>query len=214
MLNIKDIQAAHEFDELKSYILTSTPDKQSVHDMLSNRFRLYHGTWHIAATYALHKSLKQWHDVMHDASDELAILHAIYYHDADNDELVSAQIWDRHASHSGHEAMTFQLADRVKRMIEATAKHDAARHADQVLDWFLDLDLAPLAYEPDLFDFSRKLIRLENHDLSDQAFNKITADLFHSLLHLPKIFHHPVMTEQFEQKARENMQRYLKLHHL
>lgn len=96
--------------------------------------------------------------------------------------------------------------DDVRRLIHATARHDAAAVDEALL---LDADLAILGAPPDDYDRYAAAVRLEYAHVRDDEWSVGRAAVLRSFLDRRAIFHTEQMRSSREETARLNLRREL-----
>ncbi|WP_202329196.1 HD domain-containing protein [Mesorhizobium sp. L-8-3] len=171
--------------------------------------RHYHGLGHID------ELLRLAGDHRAALADPEAVEAAIWFHDAiydsrrnNNEEKSAALAADRLADRTDAQRLR-----RITDMIEATARHvvpdiaDEAACGDAAL--FLDMDLAILGAQAEIFDAYERAIRLEYAWVDDTAWRAGRGAVLRSFLSRPRIFHTDLFRESHEARARDNLSRSL-----
>ncbi len=171
--------------------------------------RHYHGLAHIEAMLA---SAVEYRHLLHDPE---AVEAAIWFHDA---------IYDSRAK--DNEAKSAALAEsklagrvqparlaRILAMIDATATHQLPpfedKNAADDAALFLDMDLAILGAEPEVFDAYEKAVRREYGWVEEPMWRAGRAAVLKSFLARPHIFGTEPFRQRFEAQARTNLSRSL-----
>lgn len=194
-------------------LLESAPINRHRRDSLANEItsprRHYHGLYHLATMWSVHRSLVIQHQPAYGEAPEAepTIALAILYHDivydptSKTNERDSALRWLRSASAA--ERASFP---DVERLIMATADHFGARPADDHLtEWFVGLDLCQLAVDTEQFATNTALIRLEYQHVSDEDFAAGRGGFLKGVAAVPQIYRDPLMHRMFEKRARTNI---------
>jgi predicted metal-dependent HD superfamily phosphohydrolase len=141
------------------------------------------------------------------AADPAAVTLAAWYHDAvydprrvDNEE-ASALLAE--ATLPTLDVPDAQLAE-VARLVRLTATHDPIP-GDRNGGLLTDADLAILAADPDSYAAYTQAVRAEYAFVPDAAFAAGRAEVLHHLLALPRLFHTPVLRDEWEDVARANI---------
>lgn len=139
-------------------------------------------------------------------SDPIAVRLAAWFHDA----VYSPGAADNEARSAelAVETLTrWELApDRVEHvaaLILATASHRDDGTPDAPV--LLDADLAILAADPDTYAVYRRAVRVEYHDVDDEAWRRGRGAFLAGMLDRSAIFTSAVMRERGEQAARRNL---------
>ncbi len=208
--------------------------KEELEKSYGSAGRYYHGVFHLAQMWSIHEKLsverKQYlgkqGKIFNNEKDDLLIKSAILFHDA----ILDPRLNNNGTALKSNEAYSAAMAvnavklDHEERvtlssMIQATANHfvagDVQEHDREICDWFVGLDLASLAVPWDDFRRNTMAIRAEYAHLNDEdwlkgrgAFLKMIQD------HIDAggyIYRHPIMREEFEKDARENIKRSIHL---
>ncbi|WFP60612.1 hypothetical protein [Mesorhizobium sp. WSM4904] len=171
--------------------------------------RHYHDLAHVEAMLALAEECRR---LLHDPD---AVEAAIWFHDA---------IYDSRAK--DNEAKSAALAEqklsgrvsperlsRIVAMIDATATHQLPQLDDEKATsdaaFLLDMDLAILGAEPDVFDAYEKAVRREYGWVEEPMWRAGRAAVLKSFLARPHVFHTAEFRQRFEAQARKNLARSL-----
>lgn len=178
--------------------------------------RGYHGIHHLAFLWHCHKTLEGRQAVGLRAwlpEDHTKIATTIAAHDfiydpqSTTNEINSAAWYMANAVHDG----TPGVVPFTHLAILASADHFATRTVetsdDLLREWFLGLDLIPLAAPYDVFDAHTHLIRAEYHHLSDQEWNDGRLKFLRKAAGATPIFAHPVLESLFGATAKANIER-------
>jgi predicted metal-dependent HD superfamily phosphohydrolase len=184
---------------------------RALKDRLSALYRAadrhYHGLSHVEALLALAAEYRA------TLTDPEAVEAAIWFHDAIYDsrakdnEARSADLARQGLAGRAHASRI----ERIGRMIEATATHQApdlghpGANRDAAL--FLDMDLSILGASPATFDAYEEAVRREYQWVDDTAWRTGRAAVLKNFLARPHIFLTPEFRGRFERQARENMER-------
>lgn len=169
----------------------------------SEKHRVYHNLGHIGSLLKLFEQFNQFID------DKSSVFFTIWFHDAiydpgaDDNEKQSAKL----AVESLNEFfMPKEEIEKVEKMILATEKHlPTGLNKDGQM--FLDFDLAILGTENSVYRHYAKAIRQEYSFVSDAEYKAGRAAVLQNFLKRDLIYLTDIMREQFENKARENMER-------
>lgn len=171
--------------------------------------RHYHGLHHINALLALHASYSSL------MADPAAIEAAIWFHDAVYDSRATDN--EARSAALAHEKLAGLASDsrieHIVAMIEATATHQipvmSSDEARQDAALFLDMDLAILGAEPDVFSAYEANVRCEYDWVDAPAWHAGRKAVLQRFLDRKAIFHTEIFRARFEQAARENITRSL-----
>lgn len=176
-----------------------------VGDDLIERWNQPHRHYHTAEHLARVLQIIDEHGA--SASDATAVRLAAWYHDAiydpyrvDNEE-ASALLAE---STLPNLAVAPERVHEVARLVRLTASHDPMP-GDRNGGLLTDADLAILAAPLDEYRAYTLAIRQEYAHVADAAFATGRAAVLHNLLALPRLFHTPVLREQWEDAARHNI---------
>jgi predicted metal-dependent HD superfamily phosphohydrolase len=185
---------------------------------MMQKTRLYHGIYHLLQMWSIHQQFTSQHafpHLFHPALDQ-DIAWVIIYHDsvcdgiANDNEFQSAELWNHDALQS---RVNPEVIEWVYRAIMASSEHFKYRPMltkdDELLEWFLGLDLASMASPPEEFDLNTQLIRMEFSHVSDEQWMAGRSGFLRKASESPFIFRHPVLHQHFEDKARANILRSL-----
>lgn len=163
--------------------------------------RHYHSDKHVAECLKHFQKLRSFS--MRPAEIEIAL----WFHDAiydtrqpDNEEQ-SAE-WARSFLESA--GVSPDPTNRIIRLIIATKTHEPH---DAEAEIMLDVDLGILGAPPDAFEEYDLAIRREYHWVPEAQFRQGRAQILSNFLARPAIFRTSSFLEQYEQQARENLQR-------
>jgi len=175
--------------------------------MYSSPDRAYHNMGHVLALLTLLERYRT------EFADPEAVEAAIWFHDAVYDsragdnELKSAELATKHLSAS---VAADRLA-KIRAMIEATAGHCVPQleSPDDVADAekFLDMDLSILAADEAQYLAYEAAVRSEYSWADDEKWRNGRADFLSSVLQRPRIFISELFRREFEERARQNMER-------
>jgi len=207
-----------EYLEAKWNKLTGFNKKEDVKDKCwtelvehySRRGRFYHNLKHVANLFHLfdeHISL---------AENPALIGFAIFYHDIvydtlrnDNEEQSALKAQE----HLLQLNFKQSFVDNVGALILATKDHtvDPAYPYQNDMALFLDLDLAVLGEEWQDYEYYSSNIRNEFNQYPDPVFNSGRKHALYQLLQKERLYYTSHFQQQFEAKARQNMQREISL---
>ncbi|MDG4881232.1 hypothetical protein [Mesorhizobium sp. WSM4884] len=171
--------------------------------------RHYHDLAHVEAMLALAEECRR---LLHDPD---AVEAAIWFHDAIYDsrakdnEAKSAALAEQRLS----DRVSPERLSRIVAMIDATATHQLPQLDDEKATndaaLFLDMDLAILGAEPDVFDTYEKAVRREYGWVEEPLWRAGRAAVLKGFLARPHIFHTAEFRQRFESGARQNLERSL-----
>lgn len=174
--------------------------------LYSEPVRAYHTLEHIEACF------RAFDEARHLSTRPEEVEYGIWFHDAvydprrlDNEE-ESARLACEVASEIGKDQA---FATRVSDMILATKHQSLPKVADACL--IVDCDLSGLALPFDAFRRNTELVRREYAWQSDEEFNKDLTALFRLFLDRPSVYRTGFFRSNYEQRARENMERTLSM---
>lgn len=174
----------------------------------SEKGRHYHNLDHLAAMFRL---FDQYNAHLRDP-DVVAL--AIFFHDAvykttrkDNEE-ASAIYAEKKLSEMGFPKDKTAL---VRDFILATKNHVLPERAHPDLAFLLDFDLAVLGFPQDEFEKYSLQIRREYRIYPDVLYRPARREALQQFLRRPYIFHTDIFRQQFEQQARANIAREIRL---
>lgn len=169
--------------------------------------RAYHNLSHVMALLRLADAERG-----HIERPEVVGL-AIWFHDviydthAKDNELRSA-VWARNAMQRMQ--MDPELIPLVEQCILATQKHEVPTPHPADLPLFLDLDLAILGADEEIYQRYSQAIRTEYGWVPDPAYRSGRTELLKRFLARPALFFTPAMAARFEDRARRNIARELR----
>lgn len=179
------------------------PHSGGTHRLLDERYsepgRHYHNLNHVG--YCLGQ-LDGVREQLHDAdAAELALwFHdAVYETGADDNELRSALLFDRHLGIH----LPSGRADRIHARIMATVHPSGAVERDA--QFVADIDLSGLALSREAFRRDTEDLRRERHHLTDSQFELGTVGFFRKLMAGPSIFLTDHFRANYEQPALRNI---------
>lgn len=174
-----------------------------VRDLLSRyaeAHRRYHDTRHVAACV----SMAEGHRAHASHPDEVVL--ALLFHDAIYDprahdnEPASAALAGRSLASLGASGASI---DRVRRLVLATAGHEA--HGDADAELVLACDLAVLGADAATFDAFERDIRAEYAFVPEDAYRAGRARVLAGFLERPTLYAVPAIAVEREARARENL---------
>ncbi|MFP5433445.1 MAG: hypothetical protein ACLGIM_10070 [Alphaproteobacteria bacterium] len=230
MINLTVSNPAAEIDHLFSQIPFSRTKHDEVRDRMMAEGRYYHGLYHLASMWRLHRLLKARFSPSYfqTAQQDREIACAIAYHDvildpnSKTNEIDSARYWERDFNSESLIWSKDGKADDapdisaafVTEAIIATATHfnpdrTLVTDEDRRREWFIGLDLAALAVEARQFDINTGLIRLEYAHLTDDEWKRGRGGFIGMVAETPVIYRDAILRDLFEARARANIARVL-----
>ena len=172
----------------------------------SEPHRAYHTLDHIR------ECLEEFDAAWGLARDPVAVLAAIWYHDAiydtqatDNEER-SAKLAREAAAAAGRPE---EFQDRVEALILASRHRGSPAPGDAQL--FVDIDLSILGQRRERFDRYEEQIRYEYAWVPGPIFRSKRRAILQSFLDRPLLYSTPFFQNRYEARARENLKRSLGL---
>lgn len=99
--------------------------------------------------------------------------------------------------------------ERIASFIEATQSHEADDPDSRLI---IDLDLAPLGAPHDIFEANVKKLIEEFHHIPTRTFLLGQAGYLKRFLNRPTIYYTKPFQDEFEERARANIQRFIDTH--
>lgn len=171
----------------------------------TSKGRHYHTLNHLAYMLILEARHKP------ASNQQNLLLFAIFYHDivyspsrSDNEEK-SAAIAEKRLRQLGLPASDIAY---VREMIMATKSHQA--HPDALINFLVDLDLAVLGADSTSYDAYSQAVRKEYSIYPDLLYKHGRKKVLQHFLAQPNIYKTPLFQQEFEDKARYNLQQELK----
>ncbi|MEV6629900.1 metal-dependent phosphohydrolase [Actinoplanes sp. NPDC051470] len=169
--------------------------------------RQYHDVSHLSAVLAV----VDRHAALAPHPDRVRV--AAWLHDAiydpralgDENERDSAEFAEGLLTTLGAPA---EVAAEIARLVGLTAGH-ATGEDDPDGELLCDADLAILAADEERYAEYTAAIRREYAHVPDDAFKDGRAQVLKALLELPSIYRHPPLREEWDAKARANLEREL-----
>jgi predicted metal-dependent HD superfamily phosphohydrolase len=182
----------------------ATPYFAAIEARYSEPHRAYHNLVHVL------ECLEEFEPAKHLANDPMAVEMAIWYHDAiydtrakDNEEQSAALA----IKVCGEINLPASFTQRVKNLILATRKHDAAVEQDAPL--IVDVDLSILGRPMQRFDEYQNQIRQEYSWVPAEQFAAGRSFILESFLARPAIYCTEFFRNKYECQARDNLKRSL-----
>lgn len=172
----------------------------------SSENRYYHSLDHLEYMMETARSNKK------AINDYDTILFSIFYHDIIYD--INRQDNEYQSSIIAQKSLTKlgvpepQIRNCMQQTL-ATMSHDQRDDAD--INLFIDIDLAVLGEEWEMYDEYRKKIRAEYGIYPDAIYNSGRIVILKYFLNMEKIFKTPVFYDNHETRARENLKKELEL---
>ncbi len=200
----RDQMIGFEFRDETSFedLLSGLPE-QAAHEVyaaITAPERFYHAAWHLGRMWRLHRQLGP-------ASDEL-MRWAIAYHDivytpqgAPGNEIESAEVFLRAARR--HSLPALMVAE-IAQMIVQSAAHLSAQPT-ALGQWFLDLDLEPLAVEAPHFAHNTALLRREFSYVEDAAYEAGRQKFLSAFQAAPVVYRSPYAPKAWHFQMRTNL---------
>lgn len=170
----------------------------------SGKKRHYHNLSHLEALYYLLSENK------HHISDLNTVLFSLFYHDIvynvlkSNNEQKSAELANKRLKEIGFPKEQAMLCHN---QILATSNHNVTNNADTNI--FTDADLSILGRETTVYETYCEQIRKEYSIFPDFVYKPGRKKVVLHFLQMERIFKTDFFFEQFEQKARDNLNREL-----
>jgi predicted metal-dependent HD superfamily phosphohydrolase len=172
--------------------------------------RQYHNLDHLAEMWQRHRRMAR--GMLRTPRGRRLIASAIAFHDAvynpcrSDNEVASAVLWRRLARHSRR--LPREMIRQVAVAIEATAHHSdtaVGGACEPWIQWFLDLDLTPIASSRQRFVANTSQLRSEKSHLSATAWQANARQFYAALERRGHIFYSPWMVTAFEANARRHL---------
>jgi len=168
-------------------------------DRYAEEHRAYHNAEHIAECLA-------WFDRVHELAERPAELEvALFFHDAiyeppaSDNEARSAEELRQLAREAG---VSIQAAERIARLIESTATHEATSVDAALLS---DIDLAILGSWPVRYARYERDVRREYAAVDEAPYQKGRAEVLRGFLERVEIYRTPRLAARLEAQARDNL---------
>lgn len=168
--------------------------------------RYYHNFDHIGMVFETADAMR------HMAEDYTLIEIAIWFHDvvydprAKDNEVRSAAYARRVLGEMG---LPEEMIERVSDLILATITH-IAQDGDIDAQILLDADLAPLAYDQNVFFEQSDSLRQEFYYIPDEQYSENRVKALRSFLERERIYQTEKMYDALEEKARDNLTQAIK----
>ncbi len=166
--------------------------------------RHYHNLEHLGEMFRVVGRLAS------DAEDPAAIQLAIWFHDA---------VYDTHATNNevrsgelaalllGPLAVPDNVIENVAKLVRATAHLTSAKlPLDRDTAMLLDADLAILGAAEERYQRFARDIRKEYAWVPDEEYRRSRAEVLKQFLDRTRIYHHPIMVQEGEERARANLE--------
>jgi len=163
--------------------------------------RYYHNLTHITECLGHLDSLELPIQSQHVIELAIWFHDVIYATQAKDNELQSAEFFQKRAIESGIEQA---IIAKVYQMIVATAHHQCAEQ-DLITPTFLDIDLAILGAAPERFAEYDKAIRKEYAWVPDMVYNPKRKQILSQFLQREQIYFTPELRAKYEAQARKNL---------
>jgi len=172
--------------------------------------RKFHNLSHleqiITALLPFQKQIEDWD----------TLLFAVFYHDFvydvvqyvtdNNNEDKSADKAEEVLKKLNYPA---EKIERCRQHILATKKHELSSDPDT--NFLTDADLSILGQSPDEYETYHKQIRKEYFIFPDPIYHAGRQKVLHQFLHMERLFKTDAFHQQYEELAKENMQRELEI---
>lgn len=182
------------------------PESVTTYDSLINAYnenhRYYHNTTHIDDCLQQLDLVKNLIPRQEEAELALWFHDAIYKTRSSTNEEDSAAWVNEFLTDA---AAPKEIAKRIHASIMAT-KHNSAPDFETA-QWMVDIDLSILGREASVYDVFEKNIRKEYWWVPKPIYAKKRCDVLHSFLNRSHIYYTAHFQSQYEQSARENLQR-------
>jgi predicted metal-dependent HD superfamily phosphohydrolase len=202
-------------DLLSTAALSATVRNIVLRQMATSR-RHYHGLMHLATLWTRHGRFGTGTPFVAPAATRL-IACAIAFHDAVYDatrrdnEHRSALLWLRYAPADLCAADVDWVGSTIEATADHLATHDAATQRDRLRLWLLDLDLTPLGEPCELFARNTRRLRAEYRHLPEADWQTGRLAFLRKLQAAPCLFRSAPLAAAFEQQARRNIARELRV---
>ncbi|XP_023223308.1 uncharacterized protein LOC111624632 [Centruroides sculpturatus] len=178
--------------------------------------RKYHNITHI------HKMFQHFDSYQQFISSPKAVAYAIFFHDLEYDpkagdnEEKSAERFKQFSKEATISENSDLIAE-VTELILLTKTHITEEHKSSDIfgkedkHFFLDFDVSILGSENKEYDIYAENIRQEYSFLPVTTYNSLRAKVLKSFLQIPNIFSTQQFREMYEDQAKRNIQREIKL---
>ncbi|WP_299271946.1 hypothetical protein [uncultured Psychroserpens sp.] len=170
--------------------------------------RHYHNLDHI------YHMLKQTEHLKHDIVDYDAFLFAIWYHDIiynatkKNNEIKSAKFAEKRLK-------LFKIEEKYIKnvcfLIKSTQNHDIVLQENSDNAYLLDIDLSILGTSWEQYQLYTKYIRMEYAVYPDFLYNKGRKKAMTQFLNRKSIYFTTLYQNKFEEQARQNIEKEIRL---
>lgn len=192
--------------ELHCYYHFSEPQKifNTLIAAYSEKQRAYHTIQHLYECLILLESVRA------DLNDAYAVELALWFHDAvyapqaKNNELKSAELFEQYVAQN----LSTDDAQKIKRWIIATQKHETANELD--LQFLFDIDLAILAASPERFEEYEQQIQKEYAWVDPEIYSIKRKEVLTHFYKTEPLYQTEYFQQSFEQRAKENLENQLK----
>jgi len=202
------------WNELTEGVKDETRQKwwERIRSAYTESHRHYHNLKH------LHRMFQHYDQCKNVLKDNCACTYAVFFHDivydpkAKDNEAQSAVLFKQFGTEANIERV-----DCIADFIENTTTHCTEAHMNpgqcgsEDLHYFLDFDMAILGVDPAEYDEYRQQIRQEYNHLDDATYKHERAKVLRLFLQIPNIFATEKFRSQYEQKARNNIQKEIEL---
>lgn len=177
---------------------------ESIKDAYTAKKRHYHNLDH------LNNMFREFDTCFHLLDEFKAFQIAIFYHDI----IYNVKRKDNEAKSAALaveqlKEMSFPagLIDKTNQMILATKDHEL--HKEQSVNLFVDVDMAIVGYDWEIYDEYAKNVRKEYSIYPDILYKKGRREVLKHFLAMESIFKTELFQNKYEARARENIQREL-----
>lgn len=168
-------------------------------DRYAEAHRAYHDAEHVAECLA-------WLDRVRDLADRPAELEvALFFHDAIYEPLASGNEASsaRKLEHLAREAaVPTEAVERIARLVESTATHDAQTGDAALLS---DIDLTILGASPTRYARYEREVRSEYAAIDETSYRVGRAQVLRGFLERLEIYRTPRLATRLEAQARDNL---------
>ncbi|MEF9955720.1 MAG: metal-dependent hydrolase [Acinetobacter sp.] len=184
--------------ELHCYYHFSEPQKifNTLIAAYSEKQRAYHTIQHLYECLILLESVRA------DLNDAYAVELALWFHDAvyapqaKNNELKSAELFEQYVAQN----LSTDDAQKIKRWIIATQKHETANELD--LQFLFDIDLAILAASPERFEEYEQQIQKEYAWVDPEIYSIKRKEVLTHFYKTEPLYQTEYFQQNFEQTAK------------
>lgn len=163
--------------------------------------RHYHTLKHIEAMYQYFLAIK---NQLHNPSSVLLALvfHDVIYDPTKTDNEAQSAIF---LQHELSRFLPKKLIETASELILATQKHQLADPNNSDMAYFLDMDLAILGQDTEIYQTYVKAIRQEYHHISESDFRLGRTVVLQNFLQRERLFFSDYFFDKYETQARQNL---------